>query len=154
MKQRKKQFVDRPVQGSILVHIVAHWILFLITTAAFLAFVEMLVSGPHDVGKDLVPRYGPFVLAVLALAPIFIYDMGKLTNRFAGPMLRIRRAMKDLAEGREVAPIKFRDRDFWQELAFDFNRVVERLEAAEARLEEQQLQPVGMTAETSEGDNV
>jgi len=42
-------------------------------------------------------------------------------------MVRVRRAMSSLAQGDEVAPIQFRNGDFWKEFATDFNRVIERL---------------------------
>ena len=47
--QRKKQFVDRAVQGTLLLHIVAHWILFLFAAGALLLFIEMLVGDRQDI---------------------------------------------------------------------------------------------------------
>ena len=129
-KQRKKQFVDRAVQGTLLLHIVGHWAFFLFATGALLLFVEMLIGDPRDAWRNLLHRHTPTVMVVLVLAPIFIRDLCKLTNRFAGPMVRLRRAMRDLAEGREVAPVHFRKRDFWQDLATDFNRAVEHVQAS------------------------
>ena len=129
-KQRKKQFVDRAVQGTLLLHIVGHWAFFLFAAGALLLFVEMVVGDPRDAWRGLVHRHGPTVLTVLVLAPIFIRDLCKLSNRFAGPMVRLRRAMRDLADGREVSPIHFRERDFWKDLATDFNRVVAHVQAS------------------------
>jgi hypothetical protein len=126
--KRKNYFVDRSVQGAILLRLVMHWGLFVVTAAAFLYFVELLTGAPREAGRNLVARHGPTVLAVLVLAPIFLRDLCKLTNRFAGPMVRLRRAMHDMAEGRKVAPVQLRDGDFWKEFAVDFNRVVERVQ--------------------------
>ena len=127
---RKKHFVDPSVQGAILMRLVMHWGMFVFTTGAFLYFVELLSGAPLDAGRNFASRHGPTLLAVLVLAPIFLCDLCKLTNRFAGPMMRLRRAMHDLAEGKEVAPIQFREGDFWKELAVDFNRVVKRVETS------------------------
>jgi signal transduction histidine kinase len=143
--QRKKYFVDRSVQGSILLHIVAHWAMFLVVAGVFLFFIELLVGDPRDAGKNLLARHGPTLLAVLVLAPILIRDLCRLTNRFAGPMVRLRRAMHDLAEGREVSPIHFRDRDFWEDLAIDFNRVAERVQSTKA-VKENDMQELAMTS--------
>ena len=129
-KQRKKKFVDRAVQGTLLLHIVGHWTFFLFATGALLLFVEMVVGDPRNAWGNLLHRHGPTVLTVLVLAPIFIRDLCKLSNRFAGPMVRLRRAMHDLAEGREVSPIHFRKHDFWKDITVDFNRVVERVQAS------------------------
>lgn len=130
--KRKRLFVDRSVQGSILLRIALHFALFLITSEAFLYFVELIGSAPQDATQSMVERLGPTALAVLILTPMFVRDLCKLTNRFAGPMVRLRRAIHDLAEGREVTPIHFREEDFWKELAVDFNQVLARLESAES----------------------
>ncbi len=129
-KHRKKQFVDRAVQGTLLLHIVGHWVFFLFATGTLLLFVEMLIGDPRDAWRNLLHRHTPTVLVVLVLAPIFLRDLCKLSNRFAGPMVRLRRAMRDLAEGREVSPVHFRQRDFWQDIATDFNRVVQRVQTS------------------------
>ncbi|MDP6060608.1 MAG: hypothetical protein QGH33_17015 [Pirellulaceae bacterium] len=132
-KRRRKQFVDRAVQGTLLLHLVAHWVFFLLAAVAFLYFVEMLAGDPRNLGRSLFHRHGPTVLAVLVLAPIFLLDLCKLSNWFAGPVIRLRRGMRELAEGRDVSQIKFRENDFWQDLATDFNQVVERVQEAESR---------------------
>ena len=97
----------------------------------------------------MIGRHSPTVLAVLVLAPIFLRDLCKLTNRFAGPLVRLRRAMKDLADGREVAPIHFREGDFWQDLADDFNRAAERVQSVETA-SEHELQELVTTGGVSE----
>ncbi len=129
-KQRKKQFIDTAVQGTLLLHIVGHWMFFILAAGALLFFIEMLTGPPRDAWKNMLPRHGPTVLVMLVLTPIFLRDLCKLSNRFTGPMVRLRRAMRDLADGREVSPIHFRERDFWQDLPADFNRVVERVQAS------------------------
>jgi len=130
--KRKKYFVDRKVQGAILWHMVLHWGLLLAATFVLLVFFDMVTRLRGNVGTSLLQRHAPTLLAMLALAPICIRDLCKLSNRFAGPMVRLRRAMRDLAEGREVAPVHFRENDFWKDLAADFNRVVHRVEVATA----------------------
>jgi hypothetical protein len=114
---------------------------FLLAAAALLFFIEMLTGDPRDAWANLLYRYAPTVLVVLVLAPIFIRDFCKLSNRFVGPMVRLRRAMRDLAEGREVSPIHFRTRDFWKDLAADFNRVVERVQASTPRAPDAPIPP-------------
>ena len=49
-------------------------------------------------------------------------------------MIRLRRALHDLANGREVAPIHFRKRDFWQEMANDFNRIAKQIQSTDTTL--------------------
>ena len=126
---RKKLYVDRIVQGTILRHIVVQWGLFLMATFVLLLFFDVVAGVQGNDGENLFQRNGLTMLAILALAPIFIYDLCKLSNRFVGPMARLRRAMHDLANGGEVSKIQFRKRDFWQEMAEDFNRIAQRVQS-------------------------
>jgi hypothetical protein len=39
--------------------------------------------------------------------------------------------MRQLANGEKVAPLSFRQGDFWQEFAEDYNRIADRLDKLE-----------------------
>ena len=64
------------------------------------------------------------------MVPAFIYDTIKLSNRFVGPILRLKNSVRSVADGKPVSPLKFRGGDFWHELADDFNRLNEKLGGA------------------------
>jgi len=49
-----------------------------------------------------------------------------LSNRVAGPLYRLRRHMDDIASGKIDTDVKFREKDFFPELANSFNKVLER----------------------------
>ncbi|MEZ5941442.1 MAG: hypothetical protein R3C18_08635 [Planctomycetaceae bacterium] len=136
--RRERNLVDRSVQVAIALRVLMHAVLFVVTSAAFLFFVELLSGEPQNAVSGLISRHAPTVIVALVLTPIFLVDLFKMTNRFAGPMVRLRRVMGELAAGNDVESIKFRDGDFWQDLAVEFNRVAERvkdLEATVAKLE-------------------
>lgn len=132
LSKRRKHYVDGVVQGTIMLRIVAHWFLFVIVTGTFVFCIEVLSSDMPDAISGLLPRHATTILVVLVLSPIFMYDLCLLTHRFAGPMVRLKRAMRDLADGREVRHIHFRDRDFCKQLATDFNRVVDRFQSLQS----------------------
>ena len=125
--RRNKQMSEQSVQGALLLHILGHWAFFVFAMGVYLYFVEMLSGDQVNVWKNVQQRHGPTLLAVIVFAPIVIRDVCKLTNRFAGPIVRLRRSMQELADGKSVKPIKFRDRDFWPDLAINFNRIAERV---------------------------
>lgn len=130
--KRTRRFVDRSVQGALLLAVTAHWALFLTATAVLLVIIDMaegvLFSVPER--SSFTAAVMPIALVVLVLTPMFVYDMVRMSHRFAGPLVRLRRAMHDLADGREVPPVHFREGDFWHELAADFNRVSARVRSA------------------------
>jgi nitrogen fixation/metabolism regulation signal transduction histidine kinase len=127
---RKKTFVDPKVQGALVRRLVLHWFSF-IAVAAIVAFCLQILTNPFrsisEHGQEVWWTHGPFLLVMFFMLPIFIVDTIKLSNRFAGPIYRLRLTIRSMAEGESFKPLRFRDFDFWQGLADDFNAMVERL---------------------------
>ncbi|MDA1049225.1 MAG: hypothetical protein O3C40_01935 [Planctomycetota bacterium] len=73
--------------------------------------------------------FWPALLASSLVFPVIVWDLLRLSHRFVGPMIRLKNAMRDLADGKQVRPISFREGDFWCEFSAEFNRVAARLEA-------------------------
>jgi hypothetical protein len=63
--------------------------------------------------------------------PFLLLDVLRLSHRFAGPMYRLKNALRDVADGKSVPPIQFREGDFWCEMADQFNRVSARVRELE-----------------------
>lgn len=140
--KRTKSLVDPEVQGGIMRKVAVHWILFFICNAvALMIWVRLFEQPDADWGQtfgDTMRRFLPFFIITAALIPAFVLDTLKMSNRFAGPVSRLRRALHDAREGRAVKPLKFRGRDYWQDMATDFNALLERaqVEMADGRPEE------------------
>jgi len=125
--KRKRLFVDPKVQGSLLRQLILHWCM-----ACFLIFIYLFTlqafSNGFSLGfsenmSALWNQYGLLALVLGVLSPVFIYDSIKMSNRFVGPMVSFRAALKDLANGGEPSPVKFRESDFWQDMTGDLNKV-------------------------------
>jgi hypothetical protein len=127
---RKKTFVDPKVQGALVRRLVMHWCAF-IAVAGLVAFCLQVLSNPftsiREHAQNVWWTHGPFLLVMVFMLPVFIVDTIKLSHRFAGPIYRMRQTIRSLAKGGAYTPMKFRDLDFWQGLAEDFNQMVERL---------------------------
>lgn len=136
--RRHKQLVDPDVQLGILRKIAVHWSIFFVCNAVALMIWIRLFEQP-DAGwgqtfADTLRRFMPFFIITMALIPAFVWDTLKLTNRFAGPILRLRNALADASEGRAVSPLRFRSNDFWKEIAEEFNQALIRAEQVETPL--------------------
>lgn len=83
--------------------------------------------------KAAIVAQAPLLLVMFILMPIFLRDTLQLSNRFAGPMYRLRTALGEVAGGDEGGKIKFRDGDFWLEVADDYNLVHEQLQILKSR---------------------
>jgi hypothetical protein len=71
--------------------------------------------------------FWPAFFASALMLPLLMLDIIRVSHRFAGPMIRIRKALRDVAEGKTVEPIRFRFGDFWCDVAEDFNRATARI---------------------------
>ena len=128
--RRTKKFIDANVQGSLARRIIFHWLLYLLV-ASLAAFVLQVLSNPFrplpDHLNDIWWTHGPFLLVLVFLLPVFILDSIKLSHRFAGPVYSLRRAIRDIAQGKPARKLKFRRHDFWHDVAEDYNAMLQRL---------------------------
>ena len=127
--KRRQIFVDPKVQGALVLRVVTYWgFCILALTLMLLCWRTFTIPGrSFAFHLDwLWFHYCPAVIASLLLIPILVLDSVRMSNRFAGPMVRLRRSMRRLAEGEDVQPINFRGNDFWSEFAGDFNRMLAR----------------------------
>lgn len=138
-RNRKKTFIDPQVQGALVRRLILHWVGFFVV-ASLVAFVLQVLSNPfQSISAHLEQIWwtqGPFLVAALFLLPVFVFDTIKLSHRFAGPIYRLRSTIRNIANGDEPGRLKFRDFDFWQGLADDFNRMVDRLRSDKTSLAE------------------
>lgn len=129
-KFRRQQFVNPKLQGAFLLQLLLHWGLFL-TAAVVMLTVWQVLSGPLRPVREhmaiMWERFQPVGVVLVLLMPAFLLDSIKLSHRVAGPMVRLRREFQNLAAGKFVAPVRFRDKDFFHEVADDFNKAVARI---------------------------
>ena len=79
---RKKQYVDPKVQGTLARRLVIHWVSF-VCVAAVVAFCLQVLSNPfRSIGEhtqQLWWTHGPFLLVMVFLLPVFVLDTIKLS---------------------------------------------------------------------------
>ncbi len=134
--RRGRMLVDFEVQTSLLRKIATHWALLMVANSIGLFCWTALMNAPVESWTELIMQfvrsYVPVLIISLALLPVFLLDAAKLSNRFAGPMVRIRRALTAVLAGDKVEPVKFRENDFWRSLADDFNQALTQRERQNA----------------------
>jgi hypothetical protein len=127
---RKRIFVDAEVQGALIRRVLVHWAAFAATLAIILGAVQFFTNPLASFEEHLAlfpRRHGLTFIVLLLLLPAFLWDTARLSHRFSGPVLRLRRMMKDLAAGEDPGELRFRDGDFWKELGDHFNGIRSRL---------------------------
>jgi methyl-accepting chemotaxis protein len=131
MRHRKRLFVDRKVQGTLMLRAVEYWF-FCTATIGLSLLAWKLATGPDQplymFFLDAWQYFLPTAIASVLILPLLVFDILRLTNRFTGPLFRLRRELRRLAAGETVPPIRFRERDFWPDLADEFNATAQRME--------------------------
>lgn len=140
--QRTKKFIDSKVQGALARRIIFHWLVFLAVASAAALMLQVLSDPFRPAGEHLENvwyTHGPFLVVMVFLLPVFVIDTVKISHRFAGPIFSLRRTMREVADGQPPRQLKFRNGDFWHELANDYNAMIARLapEAKEKKTTEQ-----------------
>jgi hypothetical protein len=136
---RKRLFVDPKVQGALMFRVVMYWWL-CISTIALLLLAWNIINAPDGTFLSffrfdlLWNQYGAVMVAAIVLLPIMLLDVLQISNRFVGPLFRMRRSLRALAAGEYVAPIRFRKNDFGLELADEFNAVAARVESLKRQI--------------------
>jgi len=145
---RKQLFVDPKVQGTLLARAVIYW-LSCLATITLMILAWRIVTGPARVFythfDDMWFHFGPALVAALLLLPIALVDIVRVSNRFAGPLYRVRGGIRRLTQGLPVEPMQFRDNDFWQELATEFNALARRVEQLEREVAHKQVEEPSLT---------
>jgi hypothetical protein len=146
---RKRLFVDPKVQGALIARVVLYWVVCLITIALMLLCWD-IITGPTRIFSmhfnDMWFFFGPPAIASFLLLPLVIADIIRLSNRFVGPLLRLRRSMRALARGENVEPVEFRGGDFWHDFADEFNALRARIQqlSAQNEAEIEDEEPLGI----------
>lgn len=124
--RRKRILVDLKLQGAVAFRVVLYWLACQFMTAILLFGCKAVTSREH-LDEDMALFYRSAFASTFCILPLVVFDVLRLSHRFVGPILRLRRAMRDLGNNEHVEPLQFRDGDFWQEMAGEFNAVLKRV---------------------------
>ena len=128
--KRKQYLVDKKIQLGMAMRLLTYWaatwlVVFCVpilvrTFTSELSFTQLAVSIIGDF-------WFPMAISAFCL-PIVAYDSLRFSNKIAGPVFKLRRVINQLADKKVVEPISFRQGDYCQDLASDFNRLVDLIQ--------------------------
>lgn len=146
--QRKKKFVDAKVQGALARRLIFHWLVFLAVAVGVAVVLQVLADPLRPAGEHLSQAWsmhGPFLVVMLFLLPVYVVDTIKISHRFAGPIVNMRNAMREIVAGGKPRKLKFRRTDFWHDLADDYNAMIARLAPEVDEVTTRNEEPVAST---------
>ena len=134
-KQRSRLLIEPTVQLTLVRHVVLYWLCAAVTLE-LLNLSRQIAMGPERASfwaylfnEDLVQALIRLAIGSLLVLPLVIWDLLKLSNRFAGPIYRMRRTLRSIAQSGAVESVRLRDGDFWADFAQELNAALSRLDA-------------------------
>lgn len=127
---RRQLLNDEKVQGSLLKHAAFYGMMCVLYFVVNLIFTKALSNQQVGFATAIIDCLTESIYwapGLLLMVPLVAYDMLKQSNRFAGPVFRLRREMQLLSRGESNQPLTFRDDDYWAEMADEFNVIREEL---------------------------
>lgn len=126
-RHRKKSVADREIHYALGKRLALHWAMFIAFTICLNLFIILIQAIPEKSFSDALTtgliRQIPILISATVLVPLFLRDALLVSNRFAGPMVRLRKSIQGLANGEKIPPLVFRQNDYWMESATEFNRL-------------------------------
>ena len=127
-------FVGHEVRDPPHLRCIVNWV-FCICIAGMVLLCWSVLSNPgHPTAFYFVELWQQYQLLFgtsIVLLLIAMIDFVRISNRFCGPVVRLKNELKRVAEGETVQPIVFREDDYWKEIAESFNAVIKKIPASE-----------------------
>lgn len=138
LKPRKRFFVHRGIQGALVLRLMVQWAMFVGMTCAVTLALQVMLDplAPNEARlQQLRISLGSFLLVSLCLVPVFVRDAIRFSHRFVGPILRLQSELRKVDVVGELRTFNLREKDYWQDMAEDYNDFVGRLQEAERKAE-------------------
>ncbi|MBI2806475.1 MAG: hypothetical protein HYX68_15955 [Planctomycetes bacterium] len=129
-EDRKTVWVD-PFQTRLSLRIGGYLAVFFVVFCNLLFVWKLCTEGVTDpVGQFLETLRAnvPVLVCLIFLVPVMAWDMIRFSHHLVGPLVRFRHAIKAIADGEPIRPVKLRDGDHLTEMRDEFNRMLEELQ--------------------------
>jgi len=149
---RRVLVVDQVVQGALLARIVLYGVCGLLYFS-LIRLLDVAMTYPAESYWQIADRFFAEAIywapGMCVLLPVFAYELMWMSNRFVGPVVRLRGEMRRLIRGNDVGVIEFRVDDYWSELADDFNQLREEVVKLREQLDTARKSASVKTVDTS-----
>lgn len=136
-EKRRRFYVDGEVQNPLARRIALQWLMFIVVCFGVVGFVQACIENPgsplgemfvFSLKRNLLP-----ILTGFSLVPVFVHDTIRSTNRFAGPVTRLRETLREIAKDGKPRELTIRNDDYWSELGEEFNAAIAKIQSENAQ---------------------
>jgi hypothetical protein len=154
MVMRQKVWIDHHVQGVLVGRVILYWFGMLLYFGLSIACYQWWQNPEWTVGEHFFAMFDqvwPCLPSLVLILPLVIFDIVRLSNRFAGPIYRLRMHLVKLNENTNTYPLNFRDDDYWQQLAEPINSLHRTILILEQKVEAMSFMHQNLVPSTSGG---
>lgn len=143
MALRQRVWIDRNVQGALVIRVILYWVIAAIYLVGGMACSQFYSHPSWTASQHFSKLYGeiwPWAPTAILILPLVIFDVIRLSNWFVGPIYRLRQHLQLLINDSYCRGLAFRDDDYWRDLAQPINVLqaeIVRLKAEIATLQSQ-----------------
>jgi hypothetical protein len=137
--ERRKFRLDPLVQGEVARQCFYYWVGYLSAILLFLSAWISVVDQPQSFAgfwQKLMTLGLPTLVGSALLLPLLFIHSARFSNRFSGPMYRIRKTLSALSRGETNEHLELRKDDYWEDLADDVERISQYIEQLQKDLDE------------------
>jgi len=153
-ERRRRKLVDK-FQHKLISRMIFYCAVYQFTLWNFLFCWKLLESGQGNFFQQygqFSREFAPMLLCFLILVPALAWDAVKFYHRIAGPLVQIKRATRDIAEGRPLGYVRLREDDELMELQDVFNDMLDSLSRSGAVTLISQVKAGGTNEPNAGGD--
>ena len=137
---RGSWFIDPQVQKAIAWKVVTYWAAALLFMILPLALYRSIVSPEKNFVMqviEVITSHWPVIVTMSLLLPFAIFDVIRFSNRFVGPVFRLRKELEGFEESGKINHLEFRENDYWSELSDGINSLAGRINDLEVQVEDE-----------------
>ncbi|GAB5403902.1 MAG: hypothetical protein Aurels2KO_21330 [Aureliella sp.] len=130
MAVRERLFIDKEVQGALVARVVIYWLAGIAYVILGSVGTNLYTSPNWTISQHfshMLDTYWAWIPSALLILPLVIYDVVRLSNKFAGPIYRLRSHLQRSLDNPAPERVQFRGDDFWRDLADPVNELQRRI---------------------------
>lgn len=141
--RRFRVIADLKLQGLLCLRVAVYWLICQSTIVLTILGFQLLGGASSDAAAEGTPwhYFVPAITVSICVLPIMLLDLVLFSNRFAGPMMRTRRQLREMAAGAQVSDLHFRRNDYYEDLSHNLNVLRNQICEKELSEESEMQQP-------------
>ena len=141
VENRTRWLVDRGVQIGMLRRVCVYWVAAILFVSLPIALIRNVSGSGQFFVQDVLSvwkNHWPVLACLTAMLPFALNDLAKFSNRFAGPIFRLKNEMQKFEQTGESFQLTLREHDYWKDVVESYCAMTQRIETLEKQLAERE----------------